>query len=350
MNKKLFLRLLKIHIKWLLLWLVVIVVVAVQSNKNKQVKVWSNVFIDTMPIKTTQYVLLSTSYVTGKDFYAIYLPMVVHAWRRLNFEPILIVVYPQNSPRKYYASNSTFAKVIRYLKKLQVKIVYMEAVDSYQVVISQCSRLFAGVLPEDIVKDDDFVIISDADLVPVSESYFRTSHQREGITVWNSKCCGTFDYQNRVYRMYPMGYIGMSKRTWRQVMELNHAEYRLDGKSIVKKLFEIYGQDFKQAKDKSEQIWYADQMAITILINKYAERNQSALYLRRLTGERMERILSRSELERLLRNPDWITDAHLFQEDLVETDYKKGLFREFFFTFFSDSQSLNEFYSNYFKD
>jgi hypothetical protein len=41
-------------------------------------------------INSNRYVVISTTF---DDNYIFYIPMVVHAWRRINIEPILVLIY-----------------------------------------------------------------------------------------------------------------------------------------------------------------------------------------------------------------------------------------------------------------
>ena len=161
-----------------------------------------------------------------------HLPMVCLAWRRLSYKPILFLVTSELS-----RLNKLVNKSIEYLQLLNVKMVNVNSPKNYETMISMLSRLFNGLLPDDLVGPNDFVITSDADLYPINKDYYNILNTNE-ITVWNAECCGEFKHKNKTYENIPMGNTGMKKWQWLEVMEINPQKYKLDGESILRKIEE----------------------------------------------------------------------------------------------------------------
>ena len=331
----------------LLFVLTVTFILYFSSSDQNAINPLLNKVISKIPRTTKKYVVLSTNIDATKDYYTFYLPVIIHAWRIFSYEPIVLLVSANNIGR--INRNSTFSRVFEYLNKSNVAIIQIETVQAYEMVITQFVRLFIGVLPNQIVRDDDYLITSDTDLVPLRRDYYR-GIAHDSISVWNAYCCSNFKHNdNNTYAMYPMGHIGMTKETWRKVMELNTSEYRLDGKSVLKKLFEIFGNTFKQSKYKSGVSWNADQIAISVFIHKYVNVTKIHLDLKKYTGQRLDRALSESSWNSLLKDKQSITDAHLFQDDVLKSKPKMKLFKNFLKTFFADYFVLKEFYDFYFE-
>lgn len=181
--------------------------------------------IEPSPVK---YALLSSNIDdTNNLFYIFYLPFTAQAWRTVGYEPVVLLVTSQKNNLTRYA-----LKTIEYLNLLNVKLVYIDCDPDYQVITSMVGRLFVGVLDEEIVKEQDFVITSDADLIPLQKSYYEANINNTEIKVWNAFCCGNFDFKGKSIAMYPIGHIGMRKYQWKEMMQLNDST-KLTTKSVI---------------------------------------------------------------------------------------------------------------------
>jgi hypothetical protein len=229
----------------------------------------TNLVMQDKRINSNRYVVMSTTF---DDNYTFYMPMVVHAWRRINIEPILVLIY--DNAKFKHKKNTSSHQTLSYLKnQLNLNILNLTVNANYSIVISQVIRMFIGIFPKHIIDDDKaFVMTSDSDLTPFNIDYYRVNMDRvkETITVWNAYCCSQFQFiDGKTYRMYPMGHIGMTKKNWRQAIELEEEEQsgNLDGDLVLKKLFQIYGKEFKQDPGKGGNSWYADQQLVSMFVN-----------------------------------------------------------------------------------
>src|SRR5690606_30325264 len=94
---------------------------------------------------------------------------------------------------------------------------YIIKVDASEV-LSQLSPLFATQLAN--FDENSYVLIGDADLWPINTDIFHRDSQKQ-ILVTNSGCCGQFSHKNKEYNMYSMNHIGMSAKSWKEVMQLS---------------------------------------------------------------------------------------------------------------------------------
>jgi hypothetical protein len=187
------------------------------------------------PLK--KYAALSTN--LEKDFYMFYLPMTCESWRRVGFEPIVIIIISDQSDNFIDLTdehrpnlttivaneikvtlNQLQLKVIEYLKRLNVKVFYFKSFPRYEAQLGMLARLFVGYLTTNYVQsEDDFILLTDVDLIPIRHGYYAMNEASESVKIWNAYCCERFTYKGREYEHYPMSHIGMRKRQWREILE-----------------------------------------------------------------------------------------------------------------------------------
>ena len=246
-----------------------------------------------------KYVAISTSIQVEKNFYMFYLPVTCQSWRRIGFEPIIIMVLSeindsfvdlrtynyynesQQDSKKINAElTSLQLKVIEYLKRLQVKIFYMRAFKKYEAQIGMLARIFLGYISKEYIADDnDYIITSDTDLIPINHEYYEFSYKSDGeITVWNGFCCGIFEFKGEYYNEYAMSHIGMKKYMWRNILtydvnfnkffETFSSEINFDRSSIVKVINELFGQNrfFINPEIGKSKIFYTNKKLFSVCL------------------------------------------------------------------------------------
>ena len=162
--------------------------------------------------------------------YLFNLPMIGLAWRRLGIEPVILLVH---SPAAAEPDRRA-TKTIEFLNKLKIKHILVKSVDNYDIMVAMLARLYVGLLPDDLIDENDFVLTSDSDLIPISKRYYSIDNSNK-IRVWNAYCCRQFKFKNKRYQMYPISHIGMRKFQWKEMMSLDSAgNYKLDGDTILK--------------------------------------------------------------------------------------------------------------------
>lgn len=286
-----------------------------------------------------QYVLISVNSDDNfRFFYFFYLPFIVEAWKLIEYKSIIFIVssYADNldSLEKILLLNNTlFAKCIEYLKKQETNLIVIKTERNYGKITAMISRLFAGVLKN--IDDDDYVITSDSDLIPIRKSYYLIK-KKDGITILNGFCCGFIIHKGKKYDMYPMGHIGMKKKIWRDIMNLD-SETIINSSSIIQ-LVRYNLEDKIVKKDNKilngDLTWYADQTIVSIKISKYVNDEKKANLVKiGYKGIRFDRKYSDIKLlEYLFKNYSLITDFHTFQFDSFKRwDVTNELLKRLFF-------------------
>ncbi|CAF0762906.1 unnamed protein product [Brachionus calyciflorus] len=240
------------------------------------------------------YVLLATNIdEENKLFYFFYLPIVVESWRRLGFEPVILVISSKEDNLDDLKNVKNATRItLKYLKKLNTSLVLVKSEKKFGVMTSMISRLFVGAI--DFLKDEDFIITSDSDLIPIKKSYYEIN-DREAVCVWNAFCCGQFKHLNRTFNMYPMGHIGMKKKHWRGVIELN-STLEINTKAVADLLRASFDQSVvKEDKQiaRGDRTWYADQVILSSKIEIYVnDKSKAKISKKNYQGTRLDRIHS----------------------------------------------------------
>lgn len=265
----------------------------VQSLLKIQVK------ISKQPNKLqSKYVTLSNNMDFEKDFYMFYLPMVCQGWRQVGFEPIVILVVPQQgdtfvnlSSTSYQYSdekspyehefnatlNSLDLKVIQYLEYLNVKVFYMRSFPGYESQLGQLSRLLPGFLSKEYISDEnDLIILSDSDLIPVRKSYYTMNEvdhvETNAIKIWNAFCCEPFYHRGREFDHYPMSHVGMRKHQWRYLFEgliMQNQTIRMNRESVVSVFNTFYGKNCFFTKNEKCKFYLLLLLSLINIINEF---------------------------------------------------------------------------------
>ncbi|CAF0915421.1 unnamed protein product [Brachionus calyciflorus] len=247
-----------------------------------------------------KYALMAANVDEKKNlFYFFYLPFAAEAWRKIGFEPIVLLISSHETSLNGFNNNNPPAiRTIEYLKDMGATLKLIKSDKNYGLVTAMLCRLFVGVIDE--LMDEDYVLTSDSDLIPVGSNYYRIEDM-EAITAWNAFCCGNFDFKKRTFQMYPMGHIGMKKKHWRGVMKLNPLT-KINTQSIAKLLTESYDASYVKEDNKvgrGDGTWNADQRAYEGARFDRSEKDKSL------------RFLVENEFNR-------ISDFHGFHSDFME--------------------------------
>lgn len=290
-----------------------------ENSLNDETTTWSSCISQDSENKTRgKYVVMSINLDTNLDFYSFYLPIICLSWRKLvNFEPIVLGVVNKNKKITRLTQ-----KTLEYLKILNVTVVQVETVPEYDKMTGMLSRLFIGAIDNNIIKDNDFVFSTDSDLIPFRKKYFDIT-DFESIILLDAFRFGKFRYKQSFYSMYSMQYIGMSKCRWRDVMRLNQSNLKLDGKSILKLVKNIYGESNVKQNEfilRGDSTWWLDQKMVSIHIDNYLKFNQQQKVISRpYDGIKLDRIYSDKKwLNTFNKEYDSIIDSHLFHDNYIQ--------------------------------
>ena len=96
---------------------------------------------DTLYNSTSKrYVAISANLDTISNYYMFNLPFVSLSWRRVGYEPVILLVYSNN-----VKVNSLINKCIEYLNRFNFKIIKIESPNNYEVLTGMMTRLFVGL-------------------------------------------------------------------------------------------------------------------------------------------------------------------------------------------------------------
>ena len=123
-------------------------------------------------ISNKKYAIYSVSTILEKDFYMFHVPLTALAWRRIDYEPIVMIIKTQDLEINYLAK-----KVIEYLEKFNIKFIYVQSKPGYEVMTSMVARLLVGLLPNNLIGINDYIVSTDSDLFPVNKTYYSYKFQ-----------------------------------------------------------------------------------------------------------------------------------------------------------------------------
>lgn len=146
-----------------------------------------------------KYAIISVN-VDADPGYFYHLPIVALTWRRVFFEPLFILVHSDRS-KSTQAANLT----ISYLNQLNVKVFHFKAEANYELMSAMVVREMSGLLPDLLVKENDFILTSDSDLYPLNPKHYGFANDNS-IKLWNADCSGAFKLAGQEYVMYQMGW------------------------------------------------------------------------------------------------------------------------------------------------
>ena len=151
---------------------------------------------DFEPKANRRFVIISVSVDQYKDFYYFNLPITVLAWRKIGIEPLVIVVKTSGQE-----INPLARKSIEYLELFRIQLLVIDSEPGYEMTTSMLIRLFVGLVPDHLIRDDDLIISSDTDLIPVNRNYFKVDTRKlthPSVVIWNAFCCrDEFVYQSQ---------------------------------------------------------------------------------------------------------------------------------------------------------
>jgi hypothetical protein len=289
--------------------------------------------------------------------YIFYTPLSAAAWQRIGYDVITLFV----GDFRLVELQSSLYITQQLLQQMGVLVLNVQCNASYATKISQLIRVFIGFLPSSFVGDEDGLITTDSDLIPLDYRQYEPSTNNDGFLI-NSYCCGLFNRRGKEYRMLPMSYIYLSKRTWQalliesvhrsELLSLNVSLSLLSPEtSLSSSMVSLYARhEFKHVFDqdmiKGDDAWYMDQILCSMLLTDYRQNHPNLRLSERNLTERLDRkfgILSwnRSSFEQF-------GDAHLPHDDIFEPSNWEILNKLLRFLF-TDSQvdMLNQYYKQY---
>lgn len=189
--------------------------------------------------------------------YAYMIPYAVAAWKRIGWSAIIVQV-------------RTRVPAVPFLQGIQDSVLSINPTALYltidgtrgsAVTVAQLIRLFVSSL--EYLNDDDLLLTTDADILPISEKVFEFDASNS-INILNADCCGSIKVASREVLMQPMTNIIASTRHWRTLMNIRTVS-NLNEFDVEKWLRKhgFGGLPSAVAKGENEE-WYLDQRIVSL--------------------------------------------------------------------------------------
>lgn len=227
-----------------------------------------------------KYIILS---VNDNPSYLFYVPLVVWAWRKFGWDPIVFFVGLDNQPPLFGLAFHEQLYINEGWKVFSVPGYKSET-------IAQVSRLYAACV------SDGYLMTTDADMLPLSDYWLPDENK---LLVYGRDLT---DYH------YPICYIGARSAIWSQVMDIQTRDF-----------YEHIKRDLRH----QDNMWGLDQDIITEKINNSKFTPER---IDRGTDKRTGYPLGRVDRSNWRLDHDVLIDAHLPHDILTnEASFKKVL-------------------------
>lgn len=150
-------------------------------------------------IQPRRFAIFACSIHSKVQAYTFYTPITASSWNRVGYETIVVFV-GDFTEKNVLTARLNLSR--SYLKHLGAHVVDIQCNASYATKISQLVRVFAGFLPESIVRDDEDILTGDSDLMPLKAGEYLPTNGTDGF-IFNAFCCGSFQRRAKAYRMFP---------------------------------------------------------------------------------------------------------------------------------------------------
>lgn len=227
--------------------------------------------------------------------YAFYLPLTVLAWKRIDFESLILII----GERKDWRSHPALSYVLDTLDGLPAAtVVFIPSKVENRMMLSQTARIFVANMKSFPGASSDHVMTTDSDLWPLRKEHFHLppgmmTMERNRLILVHSQCCGTFSHGGRSYAMLPMSHIGASAATWRQMINANTTGMMLaanDSASILHYFRQVFGERVYQRVVFASDDWYLDQKLISIRFDEWISLRNPDDYLYKVSDAGFQRI------------------------------------------------------------
>jgi len=234
-------------------------------------------------------IILSTN---NNPDYSFYLPITCFVWEKFGFTPLSIIVGESDV-------NSLIDEEIE-LRTSGMNIFISEIAPYRSETIAQCVRLYAPAIVEN---ENDYILSGDVDMIPLN-SYFNRDFDK-----YNA-----YGYDLTDYTQFPMCYVGMDKKGWKSLMNLEND-----------KMIECMLRDLKKEPKSSsniwEEYWDTDQHILTKRIRDFGVHNFNVINRGKETNGYAYKRVDRGNWS-WDKNVEYI-DAHLLRNSFEDATFEK---------------------------
>lgn len=231
--------------------------------------------------------------------YLFYLPITSFVWNYFDFETINVFV------EENLISEDIKKLVFDTLnKKTKSETYFIKTKEPYRSeTISQFSRFYGACLIE---KPDEYLIIGDVDMIPLS-SYLNRDFDKMNL----------YGYDLTGFTQYPMCYIGMWANKWQEFMGIKY------GDNLEEIIYRDLSTQNKALGQDFYEYWDTDQDFITKKIKEYGEYKFQSILRGYETNGLAYRRVDRA-------NWDWDKNLEYIDSHMLRVSYKEENFSRVF--------------------
>ena len=184
--------------------------------------------------------------------YLFFVPLACAFWKDLGYNPYVIIVDDNDIKQEI------LDLVVDTSKKIGAHINLFKHIQGYRTsTVAQISRLFASA--DTLFKDDDYIMTDDIDKFVLSYPWFNQQNFSKDIHI--------FDIDETNYTRLKIGYIGMKRKIWKQIMgvtdeSVTNNVQRCFEQNLSNVNFES-GKILTQFEKERDQAWNLDEYLLT---------------------------------------------------------------------------------------
>jgi len=188
--------------------------------------------------------------------YLFFLPIINVIWHKyMGYAPVVVLVGEQEQVPAWLMSY--------IMSTSQVVINMKHIIDHSGAVVAQSSRTFVAAEP--IFQPDDYILTSDADMIPLSHQFFNPTFTKT-IQLHNANAYtaigkdGHHPVDGATAAKFPLCYVGMPVSAWREVMNLETGSLQSEADRQLASRPNYWGDDEEYfiAKLKNSRFWMSD--------------------------------------------------------------------------------------------
>lgn len=148
--------------------------------------------------------------------YYFFMPLVAMAWKRMGYAPISFLY----GDEKLWSAKATTAVVFKFTKRLS-EVFFVAPIEGHASGnLMKICRIFACSL--ETLKDEDYLLTSDADMIPLDPGLFRCQNMTHQIHLIGGNAYRTQMVDDGILPpKFPMCYIGGKVEAWRAIMRVD---------------------------------------------------------------------------------------------------------------------------------
>ena len=140
--------------------------------------------------------------------YVFFIPITSRFWVLRGYRPLVFLV----GDAAEWIADPRLRLALERTRETGAEIYFVPEIEGVRTsTVAQVSRIFAAAAPG--VADDDYIIVGDADMLPLGPWVGGGRNPGKGLQIWYSNA-----YDQSEYPHWPMCYVGAEARVWREVV------------------------------------------------------------------------------------------------------------------------------------